>query len=172
MLFILMAVYIIRPWEDTMETTHLPVAVIGAGPIGLAAAAHLVRRGETPLIFEAGDSVGASVLQWAHVRVFSPWRYNTDPVATSMLEAAGWTSPPADALPTGKELVERYLKPLSELPQINRQLRLKARVVSITRQGFDKMKTPGREHAPFALQVCSTSGAEEEILVKAVIDAS
>jgi len=31
-----------------------PVVIIGAGPTGLAAAAHLVRKGETPLLFEAG----------------------------------------------------------------------------------------------------------------------
>src|SRR5688500_1681289 len=37
------------------EPGRLPVAVIGAGPIGLAAAAHLIEKGETPVIFEAGD---------------------------------------------------------------------------------------------------------------------
>ena len=155
-----------------MRTSTLPVAVIGAGPIGLAAAAHLIRRGETPLVFEAGESVGASVLTWAHVRVFSPWRYNTDPVAAAMLQHAGWSPPPPDTLPTGQALVERYLQPLSELPRIKAHLRLNTRVLSIARQGFDKMKTPGREQAPFLLQVRLRDGVEEEILAKAVIDAS
>src|SRR5687768_14864608 len=101
-----------------MSGAQLPVAVIGAGPVGLAAAAHLVDRGETPLVLEAGEAVGAHVLQWGHVRVFSPWRSNVDPVAASMLAADGWTPPhPAD-LPTGRELVERYLRPLAELPHI------------------------------------------------------
>ena len=50
----------------------LPVAVIGAGPVGLAAAAHLVERGIEPIVFEKGDRVGAAVRQWGHVRVFSP----------------------------------------------------------------------------------------------------
>jgi thioredoxin reductase len=149
----------------------LPVVVIGAGPTGLAAAAHLLSRGETPLVVEAGDSVGASILKWAHVRVFSPWQYNTDRVASSLLEASGWTPPPGDALPTGRELVERYLQPLAELPQVAPHLRLNTRVISVARQGFDKMKTPGREQAPFVLQV-SRSGIEEEILARAVIDAS
>ncbi|MBV9789850.1 MAG: flavoprotein, partial [Chloroflexi bacterium] len=40
--------------------SQLPVVVIGAGPVGLAADAHLTSRGETPLILEAGASVGAS----------------------------------------------------------------------------------------------------------------
>jgi cation diffusion facilitator CzcD-associated flavoprotein CzcO len=35
-----------------MNKTTLPVAVIGAGPVGLAAAAHLVSKGETPIIIE------------------------------------------------------------------------------------------------------------------------
>lgn len=35
-------------------TADLPVVVIGAGPAGLAAAAHLVERGIEPLILEAG----------------------------------------------------------------------------------------------------------------------
>jgi cation diffusion facilitator CzcD-associated flavoprotein CzcO len=61
------------------ERERLPIAVIGAGPIGLAAAAHLVGRGETPVVLEGGPTVGASVLAWSHVQVFSPWRYNVDP---------------------------------------------------------------------------------------------
>ncbi|MGZ8634649.1 MAG: FAD-dependent oxidoreductase, partial [Solirubrobacteraceae bacterium] len=75
------------------DVKPLPVAVIGAGPVGLAAAAHLLSRGLEPLIFEAGDSVGASVRDWAHVRVFSPWAFNIDPAAADLLEAHGWTAP-------------------------------------------------------------------------------
>jgi thioredoxin reductase len=138
----------------------------------LAAAAHLVTRGETPLILEAGDSVGASIRKWAHVRVFSPWRYNTDATAHSLLEQAGWTPPAPEALPTGGELVEHYLKPLSELPSIAPHLHLSTRVLSVAREGFDKMKTPGREQAPFVIRVQSGDGIEAEFLAKAVIDAS
>jgi cation diffusion facilitator CzcD-associated flavoprotein CzcO len=58
-----------------MNQTLLPVAVIGAGPVGLAAAAHLVECGETPLVLEAGQTIGASMLAWGHVQLFSPWRY-------------------------------------------------------------------------------------------------
>ncbi|MCA1444971.1 NAD(P)-binding protein, partial [Ensifer sp. IC4062] len=45
----------------------LPVAVIGAGPVGLAAAAHLITRGIEPIVFERGETVGASLLEWGHV---------------------------------------------------------------------------------------------------------
>jgi len=88
--------------EYTMETNHLPVAIIGAGPIGLAAAAHLLRRGETPLVFEAGPSVGAAVLQWGHVRLFSPWRELLDREAAALLVADGWQAPiPQRTQPAG-----------------------------------------------------------------------
>lgn len=69
------------------------VAVIGGGPVGLAAATHLVRRGFAPLVCEAGPSVGHSVLDWAHVRMFSPWRYNVDAAARALLDGSGWQAP-------------------------------------------------------------------------------
>ena len=90
---------------------RLPVAVIGAGPVGLAAAVQLVAKGEMPLVLEAGDVVGASIREWAHVRLFSPWKYVVDPTARQTLEASGWTMPDEDALPTGGELLERLVQP-------------------------------------------------------------
>lgn len=150
----------------------LPVAVIGAGPIGVVAAAHLVSRGETPLVLEAGDAVGASIRSWAHVRLFSPWRYLVDPVAVSMLEPAGWTAPDPEALPTGGELVKGFVEPLAALPAIAPHIRLGARVKAISRRGFDKMKTPGRDQAPFELVVRTADGGEERILARALVDAS
>ena len=74
----------------------LPVAVIGGGPIGLAAAAHLIGRGLPVRVYEAGSSVGASVLDWGHVRIFSPWKYNIDPAAQALLARQGWVVPPAE----------------------------------------------------------------------------
>ncbi|WP_124278139.1 FAD-dependent oxidoreductase, partial [Streptomyces sp. ADI93-02] len=52
-------------------TANLPVVVIGAGPAGLAAAAHLVERGIEPLVLEAGSSAATAVRAWSHVRLFS-----------------------------------------------------------------------------------------------------
>jgi thioredoxin reductase len=154
-----------------MEDTSLPVAVIGAGPVGLAAAAHLVSRGERPLVFESGSSAGASVLRWGHVRIFSPWRHDMDAVATAMLEADGWTPPPGGEHPTGRELVERYLTPLANLPAIRPHLRFDTRVVGVSRRGLDRTRTPGREREPFVLRV-DESGVERDVLARAVIDAS
>src|SRR5258708_15752393 len=157
---------------STSNTSGLPVAVIGAGPIGLAAAAHLLEKGETPIVFETGDSVGASMLRWGHVRLFSPWRYCVDQAALRLLESIGWQSPDPEALPTGAELVNGYLKPLAELPALKPHIRLQHHVLSITRYGIDKLKTAGRDAAPFLVHVTTPSGAEEQILAKSVIDAS
>ena len=156
--------------SDTTTRT-LPIAVIGGGPIGLAAAAHLSGHGERFVVLEAGPSVGASVSMWSHVQVFSPWRYNVDPVAGAMLKAASWKEPDPDVLPTGAEIVAEYLRPLAALPQIAPHLRLGTRVVAVARAGFDKMKTAGRDEAPFEIRVRSVTG-EETLLARAVIDAS
>ncbi|NES16291.1 MULTISPECIES: FAD-dependent oxidoreductase [Micromonospora] len=147
---------------------QLPVAVIGAGPVGLAAAAHLRERGLPCTVLEAGDTAGAAVRQWGHVRVFSPWRYNIDPAARRLLDDAGWVAPDLDALPTGAELVADYLRPLAELPQLKPHLRYGARVAAISRLGYDRLRTAGREQAPFLIRL--TTG--EEIQARAVIDAS
>ena len=155
-----------------MSNEHLPVAVIGAGPVGLAAAAHLLEQDQEPVVFEAGSSVGASVLGWGHVRVFSPWRYVVDDAAQRLLESTGWATPDPESYPTGLEIVERYLAPLAAIPQLASRLRLGQRVTSVVRAGFDKMKTEGREAAPFAVTFRGNDGAEQTILARAVVDAS
>ncbi|MGI8644229.1 MAG: NAD(P)-binding domain-containing protein, partial [Thermomicrobiales bacterium] len=92
------------------DGAHLPVAVIGAGPVGLAMAAHVLARREEPVVLEAGPSVGTTVRQWAHVRFFSPWRYSIDDAAAALLEVHGWQRPEPETFPTGGDLVARYLE--------------------------------------------------------------
>jgi thioredoxin reductase len=154
-----------------MSNNQLPVAVIGAGPVGLAATAHLAACGIEPIVFEAGETVGASVREWGHVRVFSPWSYNVDPVAADLLAREGWSAPSADGYPDGDEIAERYLEPLAAVPGIAESLHLRARVVSVTRYGVDKLKDAGRDEAPFQL-VVDQNGTERRYLARAVIDAS
>jgi len=149
----------------------LPIAVIGAGPVGLAAAAHLLARGLTPLVLEAGPKVGHAVRQWAHVQMFSPWGFTTDRAARALLETTGWKAPPADEVPTGGDLVSRYLEPLAAHPSIRDHLRFNTRVVSVGRKDFDKVKTAGREAQPFVLEV-ESDGRRAWIEARAVIDAS
>jgi thioredoxin reductase len=154
-----------------MTQNGLPVAVIGAGPVGLAAAAHLLARGEQPLILEAGPIAGASVLAWAHVRMFSPWTYNIDPVCAELLAATGWTPPPGEEFPTGGDIVTRYLDPLARHPRIAPHLRVNTRVTGVTRAGVDRTKTRDRGERPFVLRL-DINGTEQDVLAKAVIDAS
>ncbi|MHA7263757.1 NAD(P)-binding domain-containing protein [Arthrobacter sp. TMN-37] len=156
-----------------MESTpNLPVAVIGAGPVGLAAAAHLLENGLEPLIFEAGESAGAAVEQWRHIRLFSPWRYNLDPAASRLLEASGWQPPRPTAVPYGGELIDRYLTPLAALPAISARLHTGARVTAVTRAGMDKTHTRNREATPFTVRVERHTGETRDHTVAAVIDAS
>jgi len=160
------------PSSVSERTKSHPIAVIGAGPVGLAAAAHLVARGERPIVFEAGPSVGAHVAAWSHVQVFSPWRYNVDGVAAKLLRANGWAKPDPDVLPIGAELIAHYLRPLAAVPEIAPHIRLNAQITRIARAGYDKMKTAGRDNAPFALRVRGSDGGESTVLARAVIDAS
>jgi glycine/D-amino acid oxidase-like deaminating enzyme len=155
--------------DATHGSPALPVVVIGAGPVGLAAAAHLLARGMTPLVLEAGAAAAASVRHWGHVRMFSPWRFNVDGVARAMLERHGWAAPDPDGYPTGAELVARYLQPLAALPEIG--LRLGARVVGVSRRGHDLMRGDDRALAPFIVQV-ARDGEITEIAAQAVLDCS
>lgn len=155
-----------------MNRTAYPVVVIGAGPVGLAAAAHLLERDLEPLVLERGDAAGASVRRWGHVRFFSPWRYSVDRAAADLLTASGWEAPDPESYPTGDDLIDRYLAPLAGLPEMRPHIRYGADVVSVTRDGFDKMKTPGRDDAPFLVTVRTGDGSEEAVLARAVIDAS
>src|ERR1700733_9483873 len=123
----------------------LPVAVIGGGPVGLAAGAHLVARGVPVKLYEAGDAIGATLRDWGHVRVFTPWRYCIDAAARALLEPQGWQSPPEDAFPTGAELVAAYLEPLATTPELAAVIETSARVAAISRHGVDKVISRARE---------------------------
>jgi thioredoxin reductase len=155
-----------------MNASSLPVAIIGAGPVGLAAAAHLIERGETPVIFEAGASVGANMREWAHVRMFSPWEYTVDGATRRLLEAHGWQMPSKGGLPTGRDMVERYMLPFASLPEVREHIHLNARVVAVSRRHVDKMKDAGRDSMPFVLHIIYGNGDEALVEARAVIDAS
>jgi thioredoxin reductase len=150
----------------------LPVAVIGAGPVGLAAAAHLIQHGLPVKVYEAGSTVGANVRDWGHVRLFSPWEYNTDTAARALLQSHGWQEPPGKAMPTGSDLYEAYLKPLAETSEMAAVIETGAAVEAITRQGADKVLSRGRETKPFVLAVSTGNGSIRRDLARAVIDAS
>jgi hypothetical protein len=148
------------------------VAVIGAGPVGLAAAAHLVERGLSPIVLEAGEGPADAVRQWGHVRLFSPWRFDIDSAARRLLEAQGWVAPDPDGLPTGAELIDTYLAPLAKTPELAPHLRYGTRVVAVSRVGVDKTRTIDREGRPYLVRSRTTAGEWSDLIVDAVIDAS
>jgi len=151
--------------------TGLPVVVIGAGPVGLAAA-HLLDRGLEPLVLEAGSQVGANIAQWGHVRLFSPWCLALDPVSVRLLEQSGWTGPDPDALPTGADLLEDYLTPLAALPALASRIRVHTRVVAVARRDVDKVRSPARDQLPFLVRVRDPHGQLRDLQARAVLDAS
>ncbi|GAA1725935.1 FAD-dependent oxidoreductase [Isoptericola hypogeus] len=151
---------------------ELPVVVIGAGPVGLAAAAHLLERGLEPLVLESGPAAGAAVASWGHVRLFSPWRYDVDAAARRLLERSGWVEPDPDALPTGAELVERYLAPLAATPAIAARLRTGTRVLAVARDGADKTRSLGRDRRGYRVRTVDAAGRVTDVPARAVIDAS
>jgi thioredoxin reductase len=147
------------------------VAIIGAGPVGLAAAAHILERGLEPIVLEAGERVGHSVRQWGHVQLFSPWAYNVDRAAARLLATAGWNSPDPGRYPTGDELVEQYLEPLATKTPLAAHIRTFSHVTDISRVGSDKLKTMGREATPFEIRYQNGQGPKI-VRADAVIDAS
>jgi glycine/D-amino acid oxidase-like deaminating enzyme len=157
-------------WENKMSRAKT-VAIIGAGPVGLAAAAHILERGMTPVVLEAGPEAGHSVRQWQHVQLFSPWEYNVDKASARMLALTGWNSPDPQVYPTGAELLETYIRPLATKTRLRDAVRTNSRVTAIGRVGFDKAKTKGREAAPFEIRYQNGNGPET-MRADAVIDAS
>lgn len=157
--------------NESAAIADLPVAIIVAGPIGLAAAAHLASRREPFVVIEAGRGPATSVMAWGHIPLFTPWRYNVDPVAVALLEATGWEAPDPIAHPTGGELVERYLQPLALHPDIGPHVRYGRRVRAITRDTLGKLDEERDDH-PFVIEAVDPSGHERSIRARAVIDAS
>ncbi len=126
-------------------TTDLPVVVIGAGPAGLAAAAHLIDQGIEPVVLEAGQSAGAAVREWAHVRLFSPWAEVVDPAAEKLLAPTGWTRPDPADYPSGGDWADLYLQPLADV--LGDRVRYGATVTGVSRTGRDRIVDADRERS-------------------------
>ncbi|WP_030518571.1 NAD(P)-binding domain-containing protein [Nocardia sp. NRRL WC-3656] len=149
---------------------ELPVVVVGAGPIGLAAAAELAGREVPVLVVERGAHAGAAVTQWQHVRLFSRWAELVTPAAARLLEPRGWSHPDPDGYPTGHDWFEHYLRPLADA--LGERVRLDSEVVGVARRGRDRVVDAGREVEPLTVHVRTADGMEYRLAARAVIDAS
>jgi glycine/D-amino acid oxidase-like deaminating enzyme len=78
------------------------IAIIGAGPVGLAAGAHALERGLKPIILEAGPEIGHAVRQWGHVRMFSSWQHNTTGQPSGFSTAPAGINPSPRAIRQGE----------------------------------------------------------------------
>lgn len=147
----------------------LPVAVIGAGPQGLAAAAHLAERSVPVVVLEAGSSPAAAVAEWGHVRLFSEWPELIDAAGARLLDGSGWQAP-TTGYPTGAQWIEKYLAPLAVA--LGDRVRFGARVTGVSRLGRDRLVDAGRGDQPFTVHVSPAQGEEYRLQARAVIDAS
>ncbi|MGW0561681.1 FAD-dependent oxidoreductase [Streptomyces sp. NPDC003016] len=154
----------------TTDRTQLPVVVIGAGPVGLAAAAHLAGRGVETLVLEAGPAAGSAVREWGHVRLFSTWAEVVDPAAEKLLAPTGWIAPDGATCPSGADWADTYLQPLADV--LGDKVRYGAAVTGVSRLGRDRVVDADRDQQPFTVRVERADGTEERILARAVIDAS
>jgi len=164
-----------------MKQTY-PVVVIGAGPVGLAAAAHLLERNQDVLVLEAGAAAGAAMASWGHIKLFSTWRYNIDAAARRLLEtptdtySGQWEAPRETRLPTGAEMVSDYLEPLAKHPALAPKISYGQRVTHVTRihpdgTSVDKTNSNQRNDSHFLVRTMTDTGPQE-IIARAVIDAS
>lgn len=114
------------------------VAILGAGPIGLEAALAAADAGLPFTVYEAGPEVGRHVRAWGHVPLFTPWDLSVSPRMARHLAGAGLEVPAGAACPSGLELVDRVLVPLSRLPELAPHIRLGTRVEAVGRRGLLK----------------------------------
>jgi thioredoxin reductase len=161
----------VPPAAKDQRLTGLPIAIIGAGPVGLAAAAELLERGQSVVVLEAGASAGHAISQWGHTRFFSPWEYVVNDAAARLLERHGWEAPTAARNPSDAEFLRDYLTPLSRTPELATVIRYGATVTGVSKEGMDRTRSTGRSRAPFQLQLSECCGTRT-LNARAVIDAS
>lgn len=155
-----------------MSETRLPIAVLGAGPVGLATAVHLMKRELPVVVFEAGQTAGANISDWTHVQMFSPWHSNIDEACVALLRGAGWQQPELYQCPTGREFLNNYLHRVAAIPRVAGCLQYQTNVVAVTRSGLGRAKSSDRATRPFEIRSVDSSGHARRTYAAAVIDAT
>ena len=152
--------------------TELPVVVIGAGPAGLAAAAHLIERGIEPAgpgsrtrRRRRGARVGtrAAVLHLGRGhrprRREAPRPHRLDPPRRRRLPRRPATGPSC------------YLQPLADVLGDRVRYRRRASPASPA-PGGTASSTPTARPSPSLVHIAHAGGGEERLFARAVIDAS
>ena len=156
--------------------TPSSIAVLGAGPVGLEAALYARFLGYRVQVYERGE-LGGHILEWGHVRMFSPWRLNMSSLALAALAAQDpdWNAPPEDDCPTGREYVEQYLRPLAQTDLLADCVRPQTEVLGVGRSGLlkgDLIGDPRRGESGFRLLLRDADGGEFIDTAEVVIDAT
>lgn len=86
------------------------------------------------MIFEKGSQIASSMREWGHVSLFTTWEESMDVVVKKLLANNNIELPVENTCPTGGEFVKRYLKPLTNIDVIKRNLFTNTEVQSITAQ--------------------------------------
>lgn len=133
------------------------IAIIGAGPIGLEAALLARQLGHDVQVFEK-SRVAENILDWGHVRLFSLFGMNSSEWGRGAITKSLGNDalPQDDELLTGREFAERYLIPLSRLPELAGCIHEQTQVLSLSRRHFPKTSgigSPARAAQPFQLLV-------------------
>ncbi len=149
------------------------LAIVGAGPVGLEAAAGAVAGGLNVVVIEQGLPA-QHLADWGHVRLFTPFELNAGPAGFELLGSGSHALPEPGALLTGREFREGYLLPLAEA--LNELLTLlpRHRVLSISRGSQLKSEALGlaaRAESPFRL-LCEGPDGEAEVFSERVFDCS
>jgi threonine dehydrogenase-like Zn-dependent dehydrogenase len=150
------------------------IAILGAGPVGIEAALYARLLGHAVTLYDRGP-VAANVADWGHVRLFTPWRMNVTAVGVETLRKAGrWPEFPADVCPSGAELREHYLVPLTECPPLAGCVRPETRVLRVGRHDHHKADAIGkaseRRRGGFRLLVEDATGHERVDHADVVLD--
>lgn len=142
----------------------LRIAILGSGPIGIEAALYGRALGHQVSIYEQGE-LAQALRSWGHVRMFSPWSYNTSALGRARLSLRGIAPPAAAEVPSGEELRTRYLLPLSQDPLLAGCFQLHSRVVEVGRSGLlkgDQIGQASRANSPFRLLIERRTGEHIE----------
>ena len=146
------------------------VAIIGAGPIGLEAALEAARRGFEVRVYEAGQ-VGEHLRRFESIPLFTPFGMNASHEGRERLCAEGVTLPSDSTILAAGDLVERYLVPLTRLPELAASIHERERVTHVGREGLGKAVGGARRGRGFLLRV-EAEGATRFDRADFVVDAT